>query len=192
MTRPPPTFSTNQPDSFTNLYTINSNEHPSANPSGPPSDSSLGTQAGQANSVVIIVSVIIIFLVASLIITISVVLMAYRKANWFSHNQTAANHLSPMHMPLNQVVYTQNSNHHDTCARTSPTVHTCSQAVVDWTSKADNTSEQMLMDSAPPAYHVALKFLQSPSKSEDPPPYPGWHYDYILLKQIKLSWNKNF
>ena len=171
-TRPPPISGTSQPDSFPNPFTINSNERPSANPSGPPSNSSPGTQVGQAIGLVVIVSVIVLVVVASPVIIIVIVLRCNRRANLFNHNQTAASHLSPMSMSPNQVVYTQqNSNHHNTCARTSPAEHTHSQAVVDWTSKADDTSE--LIDSAPPAYDVALKFLQPPSKLEDPPPYPG-------------------
>ena len=82
-----------------------------------------------------------------------------------------------MGTPQAQVFYTHRNNHSTfhpaTSQWTSPANHTHStQAVADW-SKAETTPSGTLVDSAPPAYDVALRLPKPSSKSEDPPPYPG-------------------
>ena len=150
--RPPPSSSANQPSS-------NSSDYP---------------RTQRRTAVLVPVIVLVSVVPPIIIIVIVVVVTCHRRVNRFSHNQTAASYPPPMRIPPNQVFYTQqNSNLHYTCARTSTAEHTYTQAVMDWTSKPEGTSQQVLMDSAPPAYHAALKFPQPPSKSEDPPPYPG-------------------
>ena len=134
-------------------------------PSPPPPS----TPLGQA-----VIGAIALFTVALpiiIIIVIVVIVIHYMKAKRFNRNQTAYSHPRLTNMPPSQVFY--DSNHHLTYARASPTDHTHTQAVVDWTKTTDDIPQGELMHSAPPSYHVALKLPNPTSKSEDPPPYPG-------------------